>query len=112
MRRWALALACVFAASLAVAQGVPDPRRSGYRDMGPALQKMQDDDTANPGMLFVQKGAGLWRTPAGASGKACADCHGEGSMSGVAARYPAIPARFAGPTRSPVPGRFWSPLHV
>ena len=59
----------------AVAQGVPDPRRSGYRDMGPALQKMQDDDTANPGMLFVQKGAGLWRTPAGASGKACADCH-------------------------------------
>ena len=91
MRRWAPALACVFAASLAVAQGVPDPRRSGYRDMGPALQKMQDDDTANPGMLFVQKGAGLWRTPAGASGKACADCHREGSMSGVAARYPAIP---------------------
>ena len=36
------ALACVFAASLAVAQGVPDPRRSGYRDMGPALQKMQE----------------------------------------------------------------------
>ena len=91
MRRWAPALACVFAASLAVAQGVPDPRRSGYRDMGPALQKMQDDDTANPGMLFVQKGAGLWRTPAGASGKSCADCHGEGSMKGVAARYPAIP---------------------
>ena len=68
-------LSGVFAASLAVAQSIPDPRRSGYRDMGPALQKMQDDDTANPGMLFVQKGAGLWRIPAGASGKACADCH-------------------------------------
>ncbi len=90
MRLWALALVCVFAASLAVAQAVPDPRRSGYRDMGPALQKMQDDDGANPGMLFVQKGAALWRAPAGGSGKACADCHAEG-MTGVAARYPAIP---------------------
>ena len=33
-----------------------DKRRSGYQDMGPALQKMQDDDTANPGMLLVQLG--------------------------------------------------------
>src|SRR6185503_6326001 len=64
---------------------------SGYQDMGPALQRMQDDDSANPGMLFVQKGAALWRTAAGAAGKSCADCHAEGSMKGVAARYPAIP---------------------
>ena len=91
MKRCGLALAAVFTASLAVAQSAPDARRSGYRDMGPALQKMQDDDGANPGMLFVQKGAGLWRAPAGSSGKACADCHAEGSMKGVAARYPAIP---------------------
>lgn len=91
MRLRALALVCGLAASVAVAQAVPDPRRSGYRDMGPALQKMQDDDGANPGMLFVQKGAALWRTPAGVSGKACADCHAEGSMKGVAARYPEIP---------------------
>ena len=28
--------------------------------MGPALQKMQDDDTANPAMLFVQAGAAAW----------------------------------------------------
>lgn len=91
MKRAALALAAVFAASLALAQGANDERRSGYHDMGPSLQKMQDDDTANPGMLFVQKGAGLWRTPAGTAGKSCADCHAEGSMKGVAARYPAIP---------------------
>jgi len=92
MKRAALALVAVFAASFALAQGVKDERRSGYHDMGPALQKMQDDDSSNPGMLFVQKGAGLWRTPAGAAGKSCADCHAEGSMKGVAARYPAIPS--------------------
>jgi sulfur-oxidizing protein SoxA len=96
MKRLALALAAVFAASLALAQGGGDARRSGYQDMGPALQKMQDDDSANPGMLFVQKGAELWRAKAGAAGKACADCHTETSLKGAAARYPAIPAIPAG----------------
>jgi sulfur-oxidizing protein SoxA len=91
--RTVFALASVFAASLAMAQSVDHPRHSGYRDMGSALQKMQDDDTANPGMLFVQAGEALWREPAGAANKACADCHNAaaGSMKGVAARYPAIP---------------------
>jgi sulfur-oxidizing protein SoxA len=93
MRRFAigLSLALVFAASFALAQA--DPRHSGYQDMGPALQKMQDDDTANPAMLFVQQGQALWQDKAGAAGKACADCHQDAakSMKGVAARYPAIP---------------------
>ena len=90
-------LPAVFAASFAMAQaGVDKPgaegRRSGYQDMGAALQKMQDDDTANPGMLFVQLGGQLWDKPAGAANKSCADCHGAvASMKGVAARYPAIP---------------------
>jgi len=92
----AVGLASVFAASLAMARvGVPrhDQRHSGYRDMSPALQKMQDDDTANPAMLFVQAGEALWRDKAGAAGKSCADCHNEAaaSMKGVAARYPAMP---------------------
>jgi sulfur-oxidizing protein SoxA len=89
----ALGLASVFAATFALAQGAVDKRRSGYQDMGEALQKMQDDDTANPGMLFVQLGEQLWGKPAGAANKACADCHGAAaaSMKGVAARYPAIP---------------------
>lgn len=91
MRRLVPALALTFAASLCLAQGASEARRSGYQDMGPALQKMQDDDSANPGMLFVQKGAALWRGAAGTAGKSCADCHAEGSMKGVAARYPAIP---------------------
>ncbi len=74
-----------------MAQVGADKRRSGYQDMGAALQKMQDDDTANPGMLFVQLGRQLWSTPAGASNKSCADCHALADMKGVAVRYPAIP---------------------
>lgn len=87
----ALGLVTVFLASLAMAQAGKDQRRSGYQDMGPALQKMQDDDTANPAMLYVQAGEALWTQKVGAADKACADCHGAGSMKGVAARYPAIP---------------------
>jgi sulfur-oxidizing protein SoxA len=83
-------LLVVFATTFALAQGAVDKRRSGYQDMGEALQKMQDDDTANPGMLFVQLGEQLWAKPAGAANKSCADCHAAGSMKGVAARYPAI----------------------
>src|SRR5882762_10067080 len=88
----ALCTALAFGASLALAQTAPDTRHSGYRDMGPALQKMQDDDTENPGMLWVLEGEALWGKPVGAAGKACADCHGAtaASMKGVAARYPAI----------------------
>jgi sulfur-oxidizing protein SoxA len=51
---------------------------------------MQDDDTANPAMLFVQLGEQLWAKPAGAANKSCADCHTVGAMKGVAARYPAM----------------------
>jgi sulfur-oxidizing protein SoxA len=93
--RLATAAACAalaFGVSLALAQTKPDSRHSGYQDMGPALQKMQDDDSENPGMLWVLEGEALWGKPAGAAGKACADCHGAtaASMKGVAARYPAI----------------------
>lgn len=90
-------LLSVFATSYALAQG--DLRRSGYQEMGPALQRMQDDDTANPAMLFVQAGATAWAEKAGAAGKSCADCHGDAttSMKGVAARYPAFSAQAGKP---------------
>jgi len=67
-------------------------RRSGYSFMTPDTKAMQDDDTANPGMLSVLDGEALWKTKAGAADKACADCHDEAraSMKGVAARYPAF----------------------
>ena len=69
-------------------------RRSGYLSMGPQTRAMQDDDTANPGMLWVLDGETLWGRVAGASGKSCADCHGDAreSMKGVAAHFPAFDA--------------------
>ena len=91
-RRVALVLLpAVFAASFAMAQAGADKRRSGYQDMGAALQKMQDDDTANPGMLFVQLGQQLWAKPAGAANKACADCHSIADMMGVAEGHGLFP---------------------
>jgi L-cysteine S-thiosulfotransferase len=67
-------------------------RRSGYDFMGRETRAMQDDDVANPGMLWVLEGQALWGRAAGAAGRACADCHGDArtSMKGVAARHPAF----------------------
>jgi sulfur-oxidizing protein SoxA len=60
--------------------------------MSPDSQAMQNDDTANPGMLWVLDGEKLWKSKTGATGKACADCHDDAraSMKGMAARYPAF----------------------
>ena len=70
----------------------PDARRSGTSFMAPETRAIQDDDSANPGLLWVQEGDELWRKKVGASGQSCADCHGEArdSMAGIAARYPAF----------------------
>jgi L-cysteine S-thiosulfotransferase len=59
---------------------------------GSQTRAMQEDDTLNPGMLWVLDGEELWRRPAGATGRSCADCHGDAqiSMRGVAARHPAF----------------------
>jgi L-cysteine S-thiosulfotransferase len=92
----------IFLAALLVAAGIvlcpliateipAAERRSGYTFMGPETKAMQDDDTANPGMLGALDGEALWNRKMGTAGKACADCHGDArvSMKGVAARYPA-----------------------
>jgi sulfur-oxidizing protein SoxA len=62
--------------------------------MSRETRAMQDDDTANPGMLWVLEGGALWARKAGAAGRACADCHRDAgtSMKGVAARHPAFDA--------------------
>jgi sulfur-oxidizing protein SoxA len=76
-----------------VAAEIPlSERRSGYDLMSRETRAMQDDDTANPGMLWVLEGGTLWSRKVGATGKACADCHGDGreSMKGVAARHPSF----------------------
>lgn len=91
MRRLALFLLAAACAGAALAQTVDGPRRSGFADMGPALQAIQKDDLANPAMLSVAQGEVQWAERAGAAGKSCADCHGDAaSMRGVATRYPAF----------------------
>jgi sulfur-oxidizing protein SoxA len=74
-------------------------RRSGYSFMTPDTQGIQNDDTANPGMLWVLDGETLWKNTSGAAGKACADCHNDArtSMRGVAAHYPAFDKESAQP---------------
>ncbi len=82
--RAAALLALLLFAGPAVAQP-----RSGYWDAGPQVRAMQDDDTANPGFLWVEQGRAAWQAPP-PGGKACAGCHGDiAAMRGVAARYPA-----------------------
>lgn len=91
LARIALAAACVTVP--AVAGEIPlDQRRSGYEAMGAATRAMQDDDAVNPATFWLAEGEETWRRPAGAAGKACADCHGDAadSMKGVAARHPAF----------------------
>ncbi len=68
------------------------PPRSGYEFMGRETRAIQDDDAANPGMLWVLDGEALWNRKTGPAGRACSDCHGDAraSMKGVAARYPAF----------------------
>jgi len=88
-----IALVVVLVATTVTAAEIPqDQRRSGFTFMTPETQTMQNDDTANPGMLWVLDGETLWKKKAGSADKACADCHGDAgaSMKGVAARYPAF----------------------
>lgn len=94
-RRWWIASAILLASLAAGAGEIPlAERRSGYDFMAPATRAIQDDDTANPGMLWVLDGEALWRRKIGTAEKSCADCHGEApaAMAGVAARYPAFDA--------------------
>jgi L-cysteine S-thiosulfotransferase len=74
-------------------------RRSSYQFMGPELRAIQDDDGANPGMLWVLDGEALWVRKEGLATKSCADCHGDAraSMRGVAARYPAVDDKLGRP---------------
>lgn len=73
-----------------------DAKRSGYDDVSPETQAMQDDDAANPGFLWVAQGEALWAaTPAGR--RACAGCHALSAMDAVAARYPAYDSALGRP---------------
>jgi sulfur-oxidizing protein SoxA len=93
-------IATSFAAILVRAAEIPtDERRSGYSFMTPDTQAIQNDDTANPGMLWVLDGETLWKKKTGRADNTCSDCHGDArvSMKGVAARYPAFDASLGRP---------------
>jgi len=99
IRRALVVAAAAGVATQGLAGDIPlSERRSAYEGMSATTQAMQDDDTANPGMLWVLDGETLWRKPAGERARACADCHGdaEQSMRGVAARYPVFDAKRGG----------------
>jgi sulfur-oxidizing protein SoxA len=84
-----LAAAAAATRTAVMASAAAEPR-SGYSWLTPETQRLQDDEFANPGMLWVQAGEALWNLPAGAAGKSCAGCHGDAarSMRNVATRYP------------------------
>ena len=91
----ALMLVAALLGPPALAAEIPlTERKSGYDFMSRETRAMQDDETANPGMLWVLDGEALWTRKDGAAAQSCADCHGDArtSMKGVAARYPAFDA--------------------
>jgi L-cysteine S-thiosulfotransferase len=96
MRAFLLGALALVAAAAEIA---PEAKRSGYEFAGRETRTMQDDDTANPGMLWVLQGEALWAKKAGAADRSCADCHSDArtSMKGVAARYPAFDAALGHP---------------
>ena len=84
MTRWAILL-------LVLASPAHAAPRSGYADASPPVRAMQDDDTANPGFLWVQQGEGIWADN-------CSSCHSAATtMRGVSARYPAYDAKLGRP---------------
>ena len=53
---------------------------SGYHFLSPETQALQDDEFANPGYLWVERGAALWREAG------CATCHAHDALRPAA--YP------------------------
>jgi sulfur-oxidizing protein SoxA len=90
----------VLATITAAAEISPEDRRSGHDFASPEVRAMQDDDTANPGMLWVLQGESLWSKKAGIAAVSCQDCHGDArtSMKGVAASYPVFDAALGRPS--------------
>lgn len=79
-------------AVLALAAPAGAEPKSGIHYQAPETRALQADDFANPGMLWVERGEGMWRAADLPGGRSCASCHGNAadSMRAVAARYPAF----------------------
>ncbi len=102
MRAFAFILAfaaiCCAAETPAPPPPRPVPMKGGIEFQSDAIRAMQADAFGNPGLLWVDRGAALWKTPAGARKASCASCHGADgeSMKGVAVRYPSYVASLGG----------------
>lgn len=88
-----MSVLAILTAAAAERPAISEPR-SGYYYQSDEVRALQDDPFANPGLLWVDEGRSLWSMRPSASGRACADCHGnDGSgIDGVAARYPRFDA--------------------
>lgn len=73
-------------------QLAPDTIQSGYAFLQPETQALQEDEFANPGFLWVDKGEALFRQRLENGQPACAACHtpDDRPLEGVAAHYPAV----------------------
>jgi sulfur-oxidizing protein SoxA len=92
-----IARACLFLlCCLSVAARADDDtateRRSGYWYARPDTRAIQDDEFANPGYIWMERGRDEWARTDGAAGKSCQSCHGDAaeSMRGVGATYPKV----------------------
>ncbi len=85
---------------------VADPQFSGNDDLAPdrvqsgsvfltdETRQLQEDNFANPGYLWVDRGKALFASRA--SRQSCSDCHqedGERPMKGAATRYPQVDSK-------------------
>ena len=98
-----LIVTCEATTRLSAGEIAPVERRSGFSFMTAETQAIQNDDTANPGMLWVLDGEALWNRKQGAADRACADCHGDArvTMKGIAVRYPAFDPALGRPVNLP-----------
>lgn len=69
----------------------PSDLQSGSAFLQPDTRALQDDEFANPGFLWVDRGRALFDASVNQS-KACSGCHGAdgAELEGVAAHYPAM----------------------
>lgn len=68
-----------------------DVKQTGTAFLQPETRALQEDDFANPGFLWIDRGAALFAEASGQS-KPCSSCHGEdgAELAGAAAHYPRI----------------------
>jgi sulfur-oxidizing protein SoxA len=93
-----LSVACTGRRVLLAGEVMPyivENRRSGYTYLSEDNRRLQNDEFANPGLLWMERGRELWNQVDSAGHMSCANCHGDAttSMHGVRTRYPQFDAR-------------------